>query len=138
MFNNVEKESKEQLETTQKARELARQVLELKERKADADEKIKEAVAELQVMATQNPEWFTDAGGNKLKSCELGSAKLVWQTPSPQYSFNHTNLDLIGQFVKKYPKSIDYKLKAMQNIDTEEFGITVKVFEPKLVVEVSE
>lgn len=138
MFNTVENESKEHLAKTQKARELARQVLELKERKADADEKIKEAVAELQKMASENPEWFTDAGGNKLKSCDLGSAKLVWQTPSPQYSFNHADLDLIGKFVKKYPKSLDYKLKSMQNIDTEEFGIAVKVFEPKLVVEVSE
>ncbi len=135
MFIDKEKESKEQLADTQKARELTRKVLELKQFKASADEEMKEALAELQELADEHPEWFRDADGKVMKSCDFGSAKLVWESQSPQYSFGHSDLDLIGKFVKKYPKSLDFRLKSMKNIDLEEFGIQIKEFAPKLVVE---
>jgi threonyl-tRNA synthetase len=145
MFIQEEKEAQKQVveavqvvETTQKARDLARKILEAKEYKALLDKEIKEATEELTEIANKNPDWFKDENGKFRKSCNLGAAKLVWKTASPVYNFNEKNKELIGKFIDDYPSSIGFTFKNMQNIDLAAYGIEVKTNEAKLVVEKSD
>jgi hypothetical protein len=124
------------VDAVERARELARNVLKLKEDKQKADEEIKKSLEELTALAKEYPEWFKHPDtGELMKSVSFGSAKLCWAKQSPSYRFTHNDLDLIRIFSEKFPNSIDYKFKAMLNIPLEEFGIEKKEFEDKLSVE---
>jgi hypothetical protein len=131
-------EAQQVVENTQRARDLARKILEAKEYKALLDKEIKEATEELTQIATENPDWFKNEEGKVMKSCNLGVAKLAWRSQSPSYYFNHKDINLIGKFIETYPESAKIEFRKMDNIELDEFGIEVKTFQPKLNVEKSD
>jgi hypothetical protein len=108
-----------------RAKELLRNVMEAKDKKAEYDQIIKDAIAELEQLAIENKtNWFTDRETHEVrKSCDFGIGKLVWKTTSPKYSFKSIVLSKVVEFAKKYPNSIKFELKSMTNIDHEQFGI---------------
>jgi hypothetical protein len=119
------------------ARQLVRKVQEFRQLKKEADEEIKHALIELEQLADDNPSWFEhEETGTVLKSCNLGAGKLVWKKSATVYEFEtKEDLETIFTFATKYPKSIDFKLKAMQNIELDEFGIVKHEGKVKLDVE---
>jgi hypothetical protein len=108
-----------------RAKELLRNVMEAKQKKAEYDQVMKEAIAELEQLAIENKTgWFTDRDTDEVrKSCDFGIAKLVWKTTGAKYAFKSIVLSKVVEFAKKYPNSIKFELKSMTNIDLEQFGI---------------
>jgi vacuolar-type H+-ATPase subunit H len=122
------------IEALETAKRLAKEIIDWKAVKKEADEIIKQNTAELTELSKKNPQWF-EVEGEKVNTAVLGETKLVWKKPATSYTFNHKDVEVIANFIETYPKSIDFKLKAMQNIDFNDWGITAHVAEPKLEVE---
>ena len=108
-----------------RAKELIRTIIEAKTQKADYEKIMKEAISELEQLATENRQgWFMDRSTDEMrKSCDFGIAKIVWKTASPKYEFKKIDLYKVIEFAKKFPNSIKFDLKAMSNINLDEFGI---------------
>jgi hypothetical protein len=130
-----EQEAEKLQDAIDKARQLARTVLDQKQKKSECDEAIKEAISQLTKLAEENPDWFKDTEGKQTKTSDFNAFKLVWKTAASKYQFKEIVLANIVAFAEKFPKSISFELKTITNIDLEQFGIEKTEGKTTLTVE---